>query len=184
MREHRAGGTLICHSSCHGPGAGAGGCCSGAPAGPSLLLGTGAEAPAVLSQCSVAAGSDPGAVAREKSASICHHERVAKLSPKLKMGLRDSPDRAGLESLATMLEVSVLPPLEVSQICAPRVVTPGLEWELLGILAVCCSSNQARCCQTGLVTASWLVGAVVTSVDGLTPMWACLVETGRSFRVE
>lgn len=131
MREHRAGGTLICHSSCHGPGAGAGGCCSGAPAGPSLLLGTGAEAPAVLSQCSVAAGSDPGVVAREKSASICHHERVAKLSPKLKMGLRDSPDRAGLEPLATMLEVSVLPPLEASQICCSK---GGDSWSGVGTL--------------------------------------------------
>lgn len=117
------------------PGAGAGGCCSRAPAGPTLFLVTKAEAPAVLSQCLVAAGSDPGAEAREESASICHHERVAKLSPKMKMGLRDSPNRAGLEPLATVLEVSVLPPLGVSQICAPRVVTPagaclgGNPWE-------------------------------------------------------
>lgn len=135
---------------------------------------------------SVAAGSDPKAEARQKSASICHPERMAKLS-ELKMGLRDSPDRAELEPLATVLEVSLLPSLEVPQICAPRVVAPTgacLEWEPLGILAVCCSRNQARHCQTGLVTAPWLVRAVVTSVDGLTPVWACLVEIGRSFRVE
>lgn len=73
------------------PVAGAGGCCSRAPAGPTLLLGTEAGDPAVLSQCSAAAGCDPGAEAREECASICHHERVVNLS-ELKMGLKDSPD--------------------------------------------------------------------------------------------
>lgn len=54
----------------------------------------------------VAAGSDPGAEAGERSASVCHRGRVAKLSPELK-GLRDSSERAELEPLATVLEVSV-----------------------------------------------------------------------------
>lgn len=57
--------------------------------------------------CFVAAGSDPGAEAREQSASMCHREQVAKLSPELKMGLGDSSERAELEPLATLLEVSV-----------------------------------------------------------------------------
>lgn len=132
------------------PGAGAGGCCSRAPAGPTLFLVTEAEAPAVLSQCLVAAGSDPGAEAREESASICHHERVAKLSPKMKMGLRDSPNRAGLEPLATVLEsVCATTTGGASDLCSKGGDScRGLSgWEPLGILAVCCSRNQGRCCQ-------------------------------------
>lgn len=85
------------------------------------------DASSAVTECFVAAGSDPGA--REQSASICHREWVAKLSPELKMGLIFSPEnglfqrknseRAELEPLATVLEVSVLPQLEVSQIRPP-----------------------------------------------------------------
>lgn len=58
------------------------------------------------------------------------------------MGLGDSSIRAELEPLATAIEVSVLPHLEVSQVPAPSVVTPAgacLEWDPLGVVAAWCS---------------------------------------------
>lgn len=69
---------------------------------------------------------------------------VAKLSPELEMSLRDPPERAELEPLASVLEVSV--PVTTGGVSDPCSKGGhsyrGLSgWEPLGILAVWCSSG-------------------------------------------
>lgn len=150
--------------------------------GPLCSPGTEAEVPAVLSLCFVAAGSDPGAEAKEKSATICPHEWVAKLSPELKTGIRDCPDRA--EPLATVLEVSVpVTPGGVSDPCSKGgysyrdlsgVGTPGN----FGCLVQLEPSQTLPSLQAGLGTAAMACKSCVT-VSGWSHVRVSLFGGGK-----